>query len=167
VTRSGDGYPQIIYRMPQSKWRAVVVADLLLIVSTFVVMALPALFEGDIASACLMLLLLGSGPLLGYTAWAYWMVQPLTYTFYPDRLVVERPLFRCVRRFDYPRAAIDVVRQVKDDSDEEDDPHTWGVAIKGQVNGKLLSRQPIDKSDWLGPVVARWAGVAFEPSVKR
>lgn len=99
-------------------------------------------------------------PAITYRYW--WSV--IVFTFRPDRLVVERRSFFGFFGYDrseFPKQGIRVVRQVPT---WEYDP-TWELVIEGgegQSSGKLLSRQLLDKSDWLGPLVALWAGVAFD-----
>jgi hypothetical protein len=61
------------------------------------------------------------------------------------------------------RVEVTAVRQVKDGGDGEDSFPSWALAVVGRTEMRVLSKQPIEKSAWLGLIVARWAGVTFEP----
>ena len=102
---------------------------------------------------------------LGYALWHFRSIT--MFTFYPDRLLIERTLLRYRRQRSIPKQEVDVVRQIKDGGEGEDSFPSWGLAIEGRTNIKLLSRQAIEKSAWLGPIVARWAEVEFESSHKK
>jgi hypothetical protein len=96
----------------------------------------------------------------------YWSAVSV-FTFRPDRLVVERRGFFGYDRREFPKQAIHALRQVPNAVDWESLEYgpTWDLFIEwgeGRVKATLLSGQLLDKSDWLGPIVARWAGVAFD-----
>ena len=97
---------------------------------------------------------------VAYVAWFFGSVTRLS--FGPDELVAERSLWRFRRCRVFRHGEVTAVRQVKDGGEEDSFP-TWALAVIGPAEVRLLSRQPIDKSNWLGPIVAKWAGVAFEP----
>lgn len=96
-----------------------------------------------------------------YVAWFFG--SQTRFTFGPDELIAERSLWRFRRRRAFRREEITAVRQIKDGGEGEDSFPSWALAVIGQTEVRLISRQPIDKSNWLGPIIARWAGVAFEP----
>jgi hypothetical protein len=98
-----------------------------------------------------------------YALWFFFSVT--TFTLGTDQLVVERSLWGYRRRRAFPRAAIRAVSQVKDGGEGEDSFPGWGLVVSASSRVKVLTRQPIDKSNWLGPVLAEWAGVVFEPWV--
>ena len=87
-----------------------------------------------------------------------------------DRLaVVHRGVFSR-RAWTASRAEVRAVTQVKDcgDDDDDDGPSGWGLLLDvGGEERSLLRREPIEVSDWLGPVLARWAGVPFVPATRR
>jgi hypothetical protein len=97
----------------------------------------------------------------GYVAWYFFSAT--RFTFGPDLLVVERSLWRFRRKRQFGRAEVTVVRQVKDGGEGEDSFPSWALAVVGRKEIRVLSKQPLDKSAWLGPIIARWAGVPFEP----
>ena len=68
---------------------------------------------------------------------------------------------------DVAKAELKEVKQVKDGGEGEDSFPSWGLALIAGTEVHVLSRQPIDKSDWLGPIIAKWAGVEFEPAKVR
>jgi hypothetical protein len=96
-----------------------------------------------------------------YVAWFFWSVT--RFTFGPEQLVVERSLWRFRRCREFRRGEITAVRQIKDGGEGEDSLPSWGLAVIDRTEVRVLSPQPIEKSNWLGPVVAQWAEVAFEP----
>jgi hypothetical protein len=87
-----------------------------------------------------------------------------TFIFHPDKLVVQRRLWFLAWSREFRKAAITSVQQVKDGGEDEDSFPSWGLRLEGANGGKLLWRQPIDRSAWFGPLVAQWAGVPYEPS---
>jgi hypothetical protein len=97
-----------------------------------------------------------------YVAWLFLSVT--RFTFGTDELVVEQSLWRSRHRRSFPRRSVTAVKQIKDGGETDDFP-TWGlVVITGEVI-PVLCRQPIDKSNWLGPVIAQWAGAPYVPYV--
>jgi hypothetical protein len=98
---------------------------------------------------------------IGYVAWFFRSVT--VFTFMPEALIAERWLLWFRRRRVFPRREIVAVKQVKDGGEGDDSFPSWGLAVIADKEVRILSRQPIDKSAWLGPVIATWAGVAFEP----
>lgn len=104
---------------------------------------------------------------LAYVAWFFWSVT--RFRFEPDELVVERSLLWRRRQQVFLRQQVTAVKQVKDGGEGEDSFPSWGLVVLGTGGVFVLSRQPRDKSDWLGPVIAKWAGapyIPYEPSVK-
>jgi hypothetical protein len=97
-----------------------------------------------------------------YAAWFFGSVTVFTLT--PEELVAERSLLWFCRRRVLARQEITVVKQIKDGGEGKDSFPTWGLALIGEKEVRILSRQPIEKSDWFGPIIATWAGVAYEPA---
>lgn len=100
--------------------------------------------------------------------WALWHFRSITtITFLDDELQIERRLFSYRRERVIRKDGIQCVRQIKDGGEGEDSFPSWGLAVEGEKNVKLLSRQEIEKSAWLGPIVAEWADVDFHQSAKQ
>ena len=95
----------------------------------------------------------------GFVAWYFWAVTE--FQFGPDELVYEKSLGRFRRRHVLPRRRIQTVRQVKDGGEGEDSFPSWGLIVSTTEPLVLLHRQPIEKSRWLGQIIAAWAGVKF------
>lgn len=98
---------------------------------------------------------------LGYVVWFFWSVT--RFTFALDQLEAERsiPGYRRYRVFS--RSQITSVRQIKDGGEGEDSFPSWGLVVIGSVGVIVLSRQPKTSSDWLGPIIATWAGAPYIP----
>lgn len=97
-----------------------------------------------------------------YFVWFVWSTTQLRLGV--NELVAERTLFGFRRSRVFAKGQIIKVRQVKDGGEgPEDGFPSWGLVLVGERQGKVLSRQPFEKSEWLGPVIAKWAGVEFEP----
>ena len=101
---------------------------------------------------------------IGLFAWYFF--SRTNFTFESDQLVVQRSFFRYHRQRVFPKKEIAAVKQVKDSS-SNDQWLSWGLVIMAGEGINVLSRQPIDKSDWLGPIIARWAEVPYEPAQER
>jgi hypothetical protein len=44
---------------------------------------------------------------------------------------------------------------------------TWSLEIIADSRLRLLSQQPIDRINWLGEVIARWAAISYVPATNR
>ena len=82
-------------------------------------------------------------------------------------LTAELRVFRFQRVQRIRRDSITLFRQIKDGgkAGTRDSFPSWGLEV--EANGKeigLLCRQPREKSQWLGQVLAAWAEVPFEPA---
>jgi hypothetical protein len=112
--------------------------------------------------------------------WAYWLIGVATlgvviwyfsaitvFTFFPDKLTVRRHLLGIGWTCEFPKDGIARIQQVKDGGENGDNFPSWGLRIEGAVKGRLLWRQPIDRSAWLGPIVAQWAGVSYVSSPRQ
>jgi hypothetical protein len=105
---------------------------------------------------------------LGVAAYVIWFFGSVTsFVFGANQLTVEQSLLSYSRRRVFNRREIEAVKQVKDGGEGEDSFATWGLVVITNTSAEVLSRQPIDKSDWLGPFIAQWADVSFEPAQKR
>lgn len=170
VTASRDGYPALEYRTKGMIGIAVFFFFWLAIWTPGCVLMTQQAFFGKNSPEYLLMLF--SLPFwaaeIGVIAYVLWLFFSVTaFTFYPDRLLVERTLYKYQRRREIPRSAIKIVRQIKDGGEGEDSFPSWGLVVEGATDLKLLSRQKIEKSAWLGPIIARWAGVEYESSLKK
>ena len=101
--------------------------------------------------------------LLGTFSWRLCAVT--RFTFYNDHLLIQRMFFKIQIRRNISRRNIRVVRQVYDgrDWDESHEP-AWGLLVQAPIPGRLLTGGERKWSAWLGPIVAKWAEVRYEPS---
>jgi hypothetical protein len=83
-----------------------------------------------------------------------------------DSLVVVHRLLGFSSKEQIPSHTIQSFLQSKDGGENGDSFPSWGLSIANQKVG-LLARQPIEKSDWLGRVLADFYRVQFIPSEKR
>jgi hypothetical protein len=102
---------------------------------------------------------------IGFVVWYF--ASSISFTFETDQLVVERSVFRYRRRRAFPKKEITAVKQIKDGGQGTDSFDSWGLVIMAAEGVQVLFKQPIDKSDWLGPIIAKWAEVHFEPAQER
>jgi hypothetical protein len=98
---------------------------------------------------------------IAFVAWLFGSVTQ--FKFGSDELRVERSLWWYRRSRIITRNEITAVRQVKDGGEDEDSFPSWALTVVGPSEVQVLWRQPIEKSNWLGPIIAQWAGVSFEP----
>ncbi len=84
-----------------------------------------------------------------------------TFEVEADRLKVTRRLFRHKKEREFLVAEIEAIQQIKDGGEGEDSFPTWGLAVEGEKGVTILSRQAIEKSEWLGPILADWIGVEY------
>ncbi|MEO0795136.1 MAG: hypothetical protein AAFX93_08245 [Verrucomicrobiota bacterium] len=85
-----------------------------------------------------------------------------SFLFDEQHMVLEtRVLFYKKARI-YPRNQIQQLVQFKDGGGGDDSFPSWGLKLvhEGKKHG-LIHRQPHEKSQWLGSVIAAWAGVSF------
>jgi hypothetical protein len=104
--------------------------------------------------------------------WIMWIIVPPVMIYYfwsltrfilgPDALVIERRFLGWCRRRVIDRASITAVKQVRD-GDEETYP-SWHLVVAADSEVTMLYMQPRDKGEWLGHVIAAWAGLHFEPA---
>jgi len=89
-------------------------------------------------------------------------------------LIVKKVLFSWEREVECERNRIQIVRQIKDGGQVQDSRTvggrirtskdtfpTWGLVVEADTNVMVLSRQNIEKSAWLGPIIAEWAGKPY------
>ena len=98
---------------------------------------------------------------------AWYLRSITTFTFLLGELTIERSLFWYRRQRVFPRNEIGAVKQVEDLVDTQNSCSSWSLTLIAKNEVRVLSQQPIDKSDWLGPIIAEWAGVVFEQAKVR
>jgi hypothetical protein len=59
------------------------------------------------------------------------------------------------------------VQQIKDGGEGDDSFPSWGLIAYTTQKHKLLSREPFEKSDWLGAEIAGYYNIPFEESSLR
>ena len=159
VGTSGEGHLEIRYRttgmgfvsMSLAVWVGVWTAGCLMCTGL-------ALFDGDRAHWIVLLYMLPFWLIdLAIIAFAEWHFRAVTrFEFGPEELVIERSLWWIRRRRVFLRTELKAVRQSNDEAEREDTFPSWGLALIAGTEVHVLSRQPIDKSDWLGPIIAKW-----------
>ena len=90
----------------------------------------------------------------------------------PDALVVERELFGYRSKVRIPVESFKHLQQTKDGGGGEngrgdDSFPSWELTLVAKRRRILLSRQPLEKSQWLGEMLSAAYGIAFKPSSKR
>jgi hypothetical protein len=112
---------------------------------------------------------------------------------YPESLIVRKQLFRMFKNHRISSSTIQYLYQIKDGGEDMDSFPSWGLEVvtnqrihersisfpswiqadENTINRiiyktiVLLSRQPIDKSDCLGRVLADFYNVEFRMAEKR
>jgi hypothetical protein len=164
VTAAADGSCVILYRAPLGVSALVEVLGLGVFACLFVVAVCVWLFGFEVPDGwywgMMGLPLVGACFFAALFVQEYWSVT--RFAFEPDELVVQWSLWWFRRRRAFRRDEVTGVRQIKDGG-AGDEPDTWGLMLVTHKEVPVLPAEPIDKSDWLGPIIARWAGVAFEP----
>lgn len=84
-----------------------------------------------------------------------------------EALTVRRGLWCFASTTDIQREALQKFEQVKDGGEGEDTFPTWGLFAVAKKKVPVLSRQPLEKSDWLGGVLAEHFGVEYVEASKR
>ena len=82
-------------------------------------------------------------------------------------VVINRSLWGLSRTRYIPRDDVRYLEQIQDGGEGDDTFPSWGLRLVGWRKCSLLSRQPIDKSDWLGRFLAQQLGVEYRPTDKR
>lgn len=90
----------------------------------------------------------------------------------PDTLMVERELFGYRSKVRIPVESFKHLQQTKDGGGGEDGRSdasfpSWELTLVAKRRRILLSRQPIEMSQWLGEKLAAAYGLPFIPSSKR
>ena len=80
---------------------------------------------------------------------------------------VKRCLFGLSYTRYFTREELSYLEQVKDGGEGDDSFPSWGLRLVGRRKYWLLTRQSIDKSDWLGSLIAQQLSIEYRPSDKR
>ncbi|AFY37297.1 hypothetical protein Lepto7376_0923 [[Leptolyngbya] sp. PCC 7376] len=78
-------------------------------------------------------------------------------------LTIHTKLWRWHRTRKIPKSNIQSVVQIKDGDRGKDSFPSWGLQLKGKSSITLIFRQPYEKSEWLGQMIADWAKLPFTP----
>lgn len=81
---------------------------------------------------------------------------------YSDSISVSHTLFGIGFSRKIDKSSIKSVAQIKDGGGGDDSFPSWGLIVEGRRNLRVLSRQEYEKSEWLGQVIADWAGVRYD-----
>lgn len=99
---------------------------------------------------------------LGLVGIWYFFAQS-TYTLMKDRLVVVSSLGIFRRAEEILKKDIYLIQQVQDGRYSEDSFVRWGLVLNGgKRRWRLLYRQNVEVSYWLGEVVSDWSDIEFE-----
>ena len=79
-------------------------------------------------------------------------------------LVVETRVLGLKWVHTFPRESIRRFVQIQDGGQGEDSFPSWALKIEADYKTKLLVRQPYAQSQWLGQILALWAGVDYVPA---
>lgn len=80
---------------------------------------------------------------------------------YPSELVIRKRLFGLSSAKSIDRDKMEYFEQIKDGGGGDDSFPSWGLNLIAGRRFKLLARQPIDKSEWLGSRLAKFFGIEF------
>lgn len=108
----------------------------------------------------LLALLFGIIPLLFFL---YYVFCKKRFQFNEERLVIKtKVLFYKTTKL-FTRTNITQVKQIKDGGEGKDSFHSWGLNImyRNKEVG-IISRQPHEKSLWLGKIISSWTNVPFK-----
>jgi len=89
------------------------------------------------------------------------------YEMRPDALGISKRLWGAHWNVTLPRDEMLCIEQIKDGGHGDDSFPSWALVGRCRTSHYLLKRQPIEKSDWLGPRVAGFFGIEYRPSRER
>ncbi len=105
--------------------------------------------------------------LLGCFITLWKLLGVTTYDLSRQNLTLKKTLLFFSRTQNIPSGDIKKVIQIKDGGTGEDSFPSWGLNLYAKRKIKLLAKEPIDKSDWLGAELAGYYDIEFEPSKDR
>ena len=128
----------------------------------------PRLWALVLAKPLLVLCLLPIAATAGAVYLLLWKLFGITtFEVSQQELVVSKQLLGWQRLRRIPASTISGLEQLKDGGEGRDSFPSWELKLHAQPSLTLLSREPIDKSDWLGAFLAHCYGVDFRPAQKR
>jgi hypothetical protein len=81
-----------------------------------------------------------------------------------EKLIVSRNCLTYKKKREIIKNYIVKIRQVKDGGENvEGTFNTWGIVIEADKKYKILHYQPIEKSEWVGRVIEKWAQKEYVP----
>ena len=163
VTTAADGPLVVRYRNP-SGWGGVVFPALMVIFSVGFTLAV-TLKPDQEDRVALMLLGIFLSILSVILMWQSLRTTVMTTEFVlaPERLTVTQQFLRRSRTWHIQRAWLHEVVQIKEVHDEAADEWHLKIQPQGGKPETVLTDDEREASDWLGPVVAQWAGAPFVP----
>ncbi|MBC7819104.1 MAG: hypothetical protein IAG10_19620 [Planctomycetaceae bacterium] len=106
---------------------------------------------------------------MAYFVW-FLMFHLFGTTFFglrPSELTIRKRLFGLSLAKSIDRDKMECFEQIKDGGEGDDSFPSWGLNLLAGRRFRLLSRQPIEKSDWLGPKLAEFFGIEFKRCSRR
>ncbi len=94
------------------------------------------------------------------TLWKMFGVTEFKFT--PKALSIRRSLFFMSRSKIIESSNLIKLQQIKDGGGEKDSFPSWGLVAYTPHKTKFLSRERIEKSQWLGSEIANYYGIPFE-----
>ena len=82
-------------------------------------------------------------------------------------LTIRKCLFGLTWGKAIDRDNMEYLEQVKDGGEGEDSFPSWGLNLMAGRRSKLLARQPIEKSDWLGRKLSEFFKIEFKRCLNR
>ena len=113
------------------------------------------------------MILFYSAVLFGCISVLWKLLGVTTYELSPQDLTLRRTFLFFSRNQNISAEEIQKVSQFKDGRSEEDSFPSWGLHLHAGRKIKLLAREPIDKSDWLGAELASYYDIEFERAESR
>ena len=161
VTHQPDGTVQFVYRGAGSAGTVFFFTVILVMWTAFLVAALFG-WMGDVPAGWLIFASAGE---LVTVAWLSWMIFSRTrLVLSPKRLSIELSFWRWRWTSHLPRQAIRAVRQTQDGGTDGDTILRFGLRVEAEHPITVLAHQEDYMSSYLGPEIARWAGVAYIPA---
>ena len=82
-------------------------------------------------------------------------------------ITIHTKLFRWQWQKQIIKTSIKQFKQIRDNGNVRSVFSSWGLKLEGTTPTIILSRQPYEKSYWLGQVLADWAKVPFIPDTRK
>jgi hypothetical protein len=108
---------------------------------------------------CMIPLWIWGGALIINVLWLF--RSTLTLIFDPDKLIVTRSLLWYRRSNVFSRSQIAAVQRVEDGGPSHGSFVSWGLVIVAESRFRIMKWQPLGPTNWLGLIIAKWAGIGF------